>query len=85
MCIDRQSDIQIDRHTGAIDVIVRDRGVGGGGAGGDRGARAPQHFKNYKELVRKRVLCPPPPNIQSCPPPNLKVAPRSLIVAILHD
>ena len=40
MYIDRQSDIQIDRHTGAIDVIVRDRGVGGG----DRGARAPQHF-----------------------------------------
>ena len=51
--------------------------------GGPGGARAPQYifFLNYKELVRKSVLCPP--NIESLtvpPPPkkNLKVVPRSL-------
>ena len=38
----------------------------------------PKYFLNYKELVRKSV---PPPNIESLMvPPNLKVAPRSLLV-----
>ena len=31
--------------------------------GGGGGTRFPQYFQNYKELVRKSVLCPPPPNI----------------------
>ena len=55
----------------------RDRGVGGGGS------RAHPDIY-YKELVRKSVLCPPP-NIESLkvpPPPNLKVAPRSLMNAL---
>ena len=34
----------------------RDRGVGGAG-----GVCAPQYFENYKDLVRKSALCPPPP------------------------
>ena len=34
----------------------RDRGAGGGGG---RGPFPPQYFENYKELVRKSVLCPP--------------------------
>ena len=54
-------------------VRVRDRGVGG--AGGH--VPPPQYFKNYKELVRKSVLCTPLP-------PNLKVAPRSLRVREQH-
>ena len=41
---------------------------------GGRGAHAPppQYFQNYKELVRKIVLCPPP-NIEllMCPPPPI--------------
>ena len=44
--------------------------------GGQGGHVPPQYFLNYKELVRKSELCPP--NIQSCPPPNLKVALWSL-------
>ena len=39
------------------------------GGGGQGGHVPPQYFQNYKELVRKSVLCPP----------NLKVAPQSLI------
>ena len=60
----------------------RDRGVG---RGGGRGGTCPPSpiFLNSKDLVRKSVLCPPPPNIESLmvpplPSPNLKVAPRSL-------
>ena len=50
----------------------RDCGAGGWGGAGE-GARAPQYFKNYRELVRKSVLCPPPPtNIES-----LTVSPQS--------
>ena len=50
------------------------------GGGGGQGGTCPQYFENYKDLARKSVLCPPP-NIESLmvpPPPNLKVAPRSL-------
>ena len=50
----------------------------GGRGGGAGGTCSPQYFKNYRELVRKSVLCPP--NIESLMvPPNLKVAPRSLV------
>ena len=42
---------------------------GGGGARWAHAAPPAQYFENYKELVRKIVLCPP--NIESlmCPPP----------------
>ena len=55
----------------------RDRGERGAGVG-----HVPppphQYFQNYKELLQKSVLYLP--NIESLtvPPPNLKVAPRSL-------
>ena len=52
-------------------LVSRDHGVGGG----RRGAFAPpKYFKNYKELVRKSVLCPHP-NIESLmvPPPISKL------------
>ena len=44
---------------------TRDRGVAGEGG---EGARTPRYFQNYKELVRKIVLCPP--NIESLIPPS---------------
>ena len=40
--------------------FYRNRVVGGTG-----GACAPPIFLNYKELVRKSVFCPPPPQSQS--------------------
>ena len=54
----------------SLGLQVRDRRVGGGGH------IPPQYFYNYKELVRKSVLCPP--NIESLivpPPPISKFLP----------
>ena len=61
---------------------VRARGCGGAGGGG---LQPPPHlFRNFKELLRKRIfqpphfeplVSPPPP-----PPPTFKVAPRALPV-----
>ena len=65
----------------SVTVLTKSGTAKWGGVGGwGRGDTCPhQYFLNYKELVRKSVLCPP--NIQSCPPPpNLKVSPRSLKV-----
>ena len=57
----------------------RDRGVGG--AGGGRHV-PPKYFENYKDLVRKSVLCPPSIESLMVPLPNLKVAPRSLMESV---
>ena len=69
----RETDSLLRKHW-----VSRDRGVGGTG-----GARAPQYFYNYKELVRK---CLVPPNIEALTPPsNLKVAPRFLVKEMLSQ
>ena len=45
---------------GSESLVVSSGTAEQGGGGGAGGTCPPQYFKNYRELVRKSVLCPPP-------------------------